>query len=296
MGRIIPVRPVVRFECKAVATYWPVPAPVQRQAAIWADPDQLKQIVLNLILNAIDAMPKGGRLSLRTRRQGDLHVVFTVTDTGMGMSDEVRKRIFDPFFTTKGEEGTGLGLPVSYSIVKRHAGEMRVESRPGDGTTFTIVLPVGTVPVAEPPASAPPPVTERTGRVLLVDNEPQVMTILGEMLREAGHHVVPVASGAEALRVFLPGRFDLVLTNVGMAGMNGWELAERIRARDAEVPLVFITGWGLHEEDQARCRGLRISSLLFKPVRPDQLHATVQAVLGDPQRREDPAAPPRAPS
>ena len=222
-------------------------------------------------------------------------MVFTVTDTGMGMSDEVRKRIFDPFFTTKGEEGTGLGLPVSYSIVKRHAGEMRVESRPGDGTTFTIVLPVGTVPVAEPPASALP-VTERTGRVLLVDNEPQVMTILGEMLREAGHHVVPVASGAEALRVFLPGRFDLVLTNVGMAGMNGWELAERIRARDAEVPLVFITGWGLHEEDQARCRGLRISSLLFKPVRPDQLHATVQAALADPGRREDPAAPPRASS
>ena len=106
----------------------------------------------------------------------------------------------------------------------------------------------------------------------------------------------PLEVGAEALRVFLPGRFDLVLTNVGMAGMNGWELAERIRARDAEVPLVFITGWGLHEEDQARCRGLRISSLLFKPVRPDQLHATVQAVLGDPQRREDPAAPPRAPS
>jgi CheY-like chemotaxis protein len=237
-------------------------------------------------------MPEGGQLRLRTRRQGDWHVVFTVTDTGIGMTEEVRKRIFDPFFTTKGEEGTGLGLPVSYSIVKRHAGEMRVESRPGNGTTFTIVLPIGTAAVAEPPAGAQP-VGTRKGRVLLVDNEPQVMTILGEMLRDVGHHVVPVGSGAEALRLFGPGRFDLVLTNVGMAGMNGWELADRIRARDADVPLVFITGWGLHEQDQARCRGLGISSLLFKPVRPAELHATVQAVLADPRRREGPAAPPR---
>ena len=257
-------------------------------------PAELNEVVTNLILNAIDAMPEGGRLRLRTRRQGDWQVVFTVTDTGIGMTEEVRKRIFDPFFTTKGEEGTGLGLPVSYSIVKRHAGEMRAESRPGSGTTFTIVLPIGTTAVAEPPAGAQP-IGNRKGRVLLVDNEPQVMTILGEMLRDVGHHVVPVGSGAEALRLFGPGRFDLVLTNVGMAGMNGWELADRIRARDADVPLVFITGWGLQEQDQARCRGLGISSLLFKPVRPAELHATVQAALADPKRREGPAAPRPAP-
>jgi len=257
-------------------------------------PAELNEVVTNLILNAIDAMPAGGRLRLRTRRQGDWHVVFTVTDTGIGMTEEVRKRIFDPFFTTKGEEGTGLGLPVSYSIVKRHAGEMRVESRPGSGTTFTIVFPIGTTAVAEPPAGAQP-VGNRKGRVLLVDNEPQVMTILGEMLRDVGHHVVPVGSGAEALRLFGPGRFDLVLSNIGMPGMNGWELADRIRARDADVPLVFITGWGLQEQDQARCRGLGISSLLFKPVRPAELHATVQAALADPGRREGAAAPRPAP-
>jgi two-component system capsular synthesis sensor histidine kinase RcsC len=114
------------------------------------------------------------------------------------------------------------------------------------------------------------------------------------MLRDAGHHVVPVGSGAEAVRVFVPGRFDLVLTNVGMPGMNGWELAEHIRTRDRDVPLVFITGWGMQEQDQARCRGLGISSLLFKPVRPAELHATVQAALADPRRREGAAAPPRA--
>jgi PAS domain S-box-containing protein len=243
-------------------------------------PAELNEVVTNLILNAIDAMPRGGTLSLRTRSQDDRHVVFTVTDTGIGMTEEVRQRIFDPFFTTKGEEGTGLGLPVSYSIVKRHGGEMRVESRPGGGTTFTVVLPVGTPAAADPPA-AEEPAGDCHGRILLVDNDPQVMTILGEMLRDAGHDVITVSGGADALLVFVPGGFDLVITNIGMVGMNGWELADRLRARDPDIQLVFITGWGMQEQDQARCRGLGISALLFKPVRPAELHATVQSALAN---------------
>ncbi|HEV8437653.1 MAG TPA: response regulator [Methylomirabilota bacterium] len=248
-------------------------------------PAELNEVVTNLILNAIDAMPDGGTLRVRTRRQGDHHVVLMVTDSGIGMTEDVRKRIFDPFFTTKGEEGTGLGLPVSYSIVKRHGGDIRVESQPGSGTTFTVVLPIGTSRAPEAPATAES-IGSRRGRILLVDNEAQVMTILGEMLGEAGHHVVPVGSGAEALRVFVPGGFDLVLTNIGMAGMSGWELAERVRARDPRVPIVFITGWGMQEQDQARCRGLGVSSLLFKPVRPVELHAAVQTALAESGRRE----------
>jgi len=247
-------------------------------------PAELNEVVTNLILNAIDAMPQGGILRLRTRSHGERHVVFTVTDTGMGMTDEVRKRIFDPFFTTKGEEGTGLGLPVSYSIVKRHGGEMRVESQPGAGSTFTVILPVGTAADLGTTA-AQEPVLQRTGRILLVDNDPQVMDILGQMMQDAGHHVVAVPSGAEALRAFAPGQFDLVVTNIGMVGMNGWELADHLRALDGDVPLVFITGWGMHEQDQARCRGLGISALLFKPVRPAELHATVQNALAELSRR-----------
>jgi CheY-like chemotaxis protein len=156
---------------------------------------------------------------------------------------------------------------------------MRVDSRPGGGTTFTVVLPIGTSAVGEASAEAEATATKRQGRILLVDNDPQVMGILGDMLADAGHHVVPVGSGAEALRVFVRGGFDVVLTNIGMTGMNGWELAERIRERDPHVPLVFITGWGLQEQDQARCRGLGVSSLLFKPVRPAELHGTVQSAL-----------------
>ncbi len=168
-------------------------------------PAELNEVVTNLILNAIDAMPHGGTLRIRTRVQDDKNVLFTVLDTGVGMTEDVRRRISDPFFTTKGEEGTGLGFPVSYSIVKRHGGEMRVESRPGAGTTFTVALPIGTSIPAEPPSEGEA-TSRRRGRILLVDNDPQVMSILGEMLGDAGHHVVPVGSGAEGPAGLRPGR------------------------------------------------------------------------------------------
>jgi CheY-like chemotaxis protein len=125
----------------------------------------------------------------------------------------------------------------------------------------------------------------RSGRILLVDNELPVMTILAEMLTEAGHHVLPVGSGVEAMRVFVPRGFDLVMTNLGMTGMTGWDVAERVRAGDPKVPVIFITGWGLQEEDRARCRNLGVIRVLFKPVRPADLHAAVQEALAVSGRR-----------
>jgi PAS domain S-box-containing protein len=252
-------------------------------------PSELNEVITNLILNAIDAMPQGGTLGIYTRPEGDEHVVLTVVDTGVGMPEHVRKRIFDPFFTTKGEVGTGLGLSVSYSIIQRHGGEMRAESQPGRGTTFTIVLPVGVADRTQAP-SGPDSTGTRRGRILLVDNELPVMTVLGEMLTEAGHHVLPVASGAEAVRVFVPGGFDLVMTNLGMTGLTGWDVAERVRASDPHVPLAFITGWGLQAEDRERCRKLGVLNVLFKPVRPAELHQAVQEALAASTRTPGPSA------
>ena len=247
-------------------------------------PAELNEVITNLVLNAIDAMPKGGTLRIRTRLGDHRHAVITVADTGMGMSEEVRKKVFDPFFTTKGEEGTGLGLSVSHSIVERHGGDLKVDSRTGEGTTFTITLPIGMNPSGEAAPGGEPGI-ERKGRILLVDNDPQVLSILGEMLKDAGHHVLPVPSGPEALRVFVPSGFDLVITNVGMPEMSGWDVAEQLRARDPNVPVIFITGWGLQEEDQARCRRLGISALLFKPVPPPELHRKVQVALASGRAR-----------
>jgi len=248
--------------------------------AVMGRPSELNEVVTNLILNAIDAMPAGGTLTIRSHVERGDTVVLTVSDTGTGMPEAVRKRVFDPFFTTKGEAGTGLGLSVSYSIVKRHNGEMRVDSLLGRGTTFTIVLPVAVAPSAEAPLDIDAP-GRRRGRILLVDNDAQVLSILTEMLKEGGHDVIAVSSGPAAMDVFRPGTFDVVLTNIGMVGMTGWEVAQRIRAHDRNVPVAFITGWGLHEEDQERCRHLGIHHVLFKPVSPGELHRTIQSTLAE---------------
>jgi PAS domain S-box-containing protein len=241
-------------------------------------PAQLREVMTNLILNALDAMPAGGSLKISTRADGAEWVAAAVTDTGMGIPEAVLRRIFDPFFTTKGEAGTGLGLSVSYSIVKRHGGELRVESEEGRGSTFTVLLPAGAqVEPAGPPPSADS--LQRRGRILLVDDDPQVLAALTEALKGDDHAVTPVRDGATALVAFSQHRYDLVLSNIGMTGLNGWELAERIRAVDANVPMAFITGWGLREEDRARCRRLGIRSCLFKPVKPDDLLLAVQEAL-----------------
>jgi CheY-like chemotaxis protein len=232
----------------------------------------------NLLLNAIDAMPNGGRLTVTTRTDKRGWVVLTVADTGIGMSETVRRRIFEPFFSTKGEAGSGLGLAMVYSIVKRHGGEIRVDSEPGKGATFTITLPAATEALSEqraPDQEGP----RRLARVLMVDDDPQVLSTLAELLSTLGHTITQAKSGPVALELYAPGGFDVVLSNVGMAGMNGWEFAGRLREVDVSVPILFITGWGLREEDHARLVAMKIHRCLFKPVRPAELDAAIQAAL-----------------
>ncbi len=246
--------------------------------SILGRPAALAEVITNLILNAIDAMPYGGALTIATRQHGADRVACVVSDTGIGMSDAVQRRIFEPFFTTKGTAGTGLGLSISYSIVTRHGGEIRVDSQEERGATFTLVFPVGESAPPEAPGSG----QEQAGqpvRILLVDNEPQVLDVIAHMLTAGGHMVTPALGGAEALARFTPGRFDLVLTNMGMPGMTGWELVDRVRALDPRVPIAFVTGWGLSEEDRERCRARGIRHCLFKPVRPANLMQAVQHAL-----------------
>ena len=235
----------------------------------------LSEVLTNLILNAMDAMPEGGALSIATRSLKGREVRLTVSDTGIGMPETVRQRIFEPFYSTKGEGGSGLGLSMTYSIVRRHGGEIHVDSEPGSGTTFTLTFPVARE-AAAPEAPAAPPRERRTARVLVVDDNAQVLATLTDMMRGAGHTVTPTQSAPSALRDYGPGRFDVVINNIGMSEMNGWEFAERLRAMDARVPLLFITGWGLREEDHARLSGLGVRRCLFKPVRPDELDGALQ--------------------
>ena len=248
---------------------------LQAGALMQGRPAALSEVLTNLILNAMDAMPNGGTLTIATLHTPGRDIRVTVSDTGVGMPETIRQRIFEPFYSTKGEAGSGLGLSMAYSIVRRHGGEIHVDSEPGVGTTFAL-----TFPISLGPAASETPLVGAEGRrhfrVLVVDDNPQVLATLAEMMRRVGHTVAPAITARGALQDYAPGRWDIVVTNIGMAEMNGWEFAERLRALDARVPLLFITGWGLREEDHARLADLGVRRCLFKPVRPEELDAALQ--------------------
>jgi CheY-like chemotaxis protein/anti-sigma regulatory factor (Ser/Thr protein kinase) len=235
-------------------------------------PAELREALTNLILNAVDALPRGGVITVATRTVDDGAVV-TVADTGVGMSESVKRRIFEPFFSTKGPKGTGLGLAMVYGIVSRHGGEVSVESIEGAGSTFTIRLPPGRVRVR----AVPPPTTvpaDGVGRVLVIDDEPQVRGVLAEILRVQKHEVVEAEQGAEGLARFREQPFDLVMTDLAMPGMSGWQVAQAIKAERPGVPVVLVTGWGVElPPDQLRRNG--VDRVMTKPFRFEDVREVV---------------------
>ena len=213
---------------------------------------ELREVFVNLVVNAIDAMPAGGRLDINCRRRGErLRLLFN--DTGAGMAEEVRARIFEPFFTTKGVHGTGLGLFVSYGIVERHGGHISAASQLGRGTTFTIDLPHAEASRPESPA----PARERCGparvlSVLVVDDEEHVRETLAEMVEVLGHTCARADGGRAALAALAEGEFDLVFTDLSMPEMDGWEVARAVRRLSPRTRIAVVTGYG---RDAARTQG-----------------------------------------
>lgn len=239
-----------------------------------ADPIGLRDALVNLILNALDAMPNGGRLRLSGAQDGDW-VILEIADSGVGMDETVRRRVFQPFFTTKGERGSGLGLTMVRSVVERHGGRVELSSAPGDGTTVRLWLPAA-VPVARPVCSAGQSSEDGDAlAVLVVDDEPGLARVLGQLLESAGYRAVLCSSAAEALAAFAPGRFDAVVTDLDMPLMDGLTLAQRLRASDARLGIVLATGWGQQVcPEQAAAAG--IDTVLTKPYRADSLTAAVR--------------------
>ncbi len=221
---------------------------------VMGDDSELREVLVNMVFNAIDAMPAGGTLSLSTKSVGE-SVVISIADTGVGMDHDVRSRIFDPFFTTKGKAGLGLGLAVSFGIIRRHGGTIEVDSELGYGTEFRIVLPVAAVsadlitPEIARPSPGPQPCISLVHdqvqtRILVVDDEDFVRELLKEILESEGCKVSLAENGSEALELFSSSQFDGVFTDVGMPGMSGWELANAIREQSEMIPIAVITGWG----------------------------------------------------
>ena len=247
---------------------------------ILGTPTELREVLVNLVLNAVQAMPAGGTLSLSVYRRDTRAVVVEVADTGMGMSEHVVRRIFEPLYTTKGSNGTGMGLTMSQGIVQEHNGRIEVDSVLGKGTVFRLHFPFAAeqpaaIASGEVPALAPAP-TRGAVRILVVDDEPMVRAVTSKLLRLKGHTVEEAEGGPQALALLDDGAaFDLVITDLSMPVMSGRELATAIRERRPELPIMLLTG-----DTDAQAEGADVAAVVKKPFQLDALEATIQDVLG----------------
>jgi len=239
---------------------------------------ELREVFVNLIVNAVDAMPTGGKLSISIKRDADrLRLQFA--DTGTGMPEDVRQKIFDPFFSTKGAQGTGLGLSVSYSIIERHEGSISVASEPGNGTVFTIDLPAAEVR-SESAEALPDGVEMPSLSILVVDDEPSVRETLAEMLEVMGHSVLLAESGQNALQTLAGNDCDLVFTDLAMPEMDGWETTREIRKRWPEMSVVLVTGYGTGTIPPKGEDDL-VNGIIGKPFDFAQISQTIMSIVAN---------------
>ncbi len=233
---------------------------------------ELREVLVNLILNAVQAMPVGGTLLVRTW-QTDERVFVAVADTGTGMTEEVRAHAFEPMYSTKGASGNGMGLAVAGSIVQAHGGRIEVDSAPGTGTVMRLSLP--RAPRETPSDSDGRRAPTASLRVLVVDDEPRVGHVLSRLLGLRGHTVAVATSGADALARPDLGAFDAVITDLGMPDMNGRELAARLRERCPALPVVLLTGDTEHGHTDDT-----IAAVLAKPFRANDVETALRRVTG----------------
>jgi signal transduction histidine kinase/CheY-like chemotaxis protein len=257
---------------------------IRHPAMTIGNPAELRELLVNLIINAVDAMPQGGDLTLRldelpARPPFDRRLaLIEVSDTGVGIPREIQQRIFESFFTTKpAGQGSGLGLAICQHIVTRHAGQIDLRSTPGQGTTFRVLLPLGEAPPLARPTLAAPSVVVSC-RALVVDDEPAVRDVLARILRRAGHVVTTAASGEEALEQFIPGHYDLLFTNLSMPGMSGATLLRHLRARDPRLIAVVVTGWSQQGDPADMLPGA--AAVIVKPFSATQLTELVGDLIG----------------
>jgi signal transduction histidine kinase/ActR/RegA family two-component response regulator len=237
---------------------------------IMGNPSELREVLTNIVFNAVDAMPNGGELTITTQPQTEDWVEVRIADTGIGMTEEVKRRVFDPFFTTKGVTNSGLGMSVSYGIIKRHGGEILIESELRKGTSFIIHLPTGYGEEETAVKEATPVKESRQARILVIDDEDSVRDVLSRMLKAKGHQVAVASNGEEGIERFRSEPFDLVFTDLGMPKLSGWEVGKTIKTLNPKVPIAMITGWGV-ELDRQKLNENGIDLSIAKPFNFDQV-------------------------
>ena len=242
------------------------------------EPAPLREVLMNLLLNAADSITQAGKITLKTWTRDD-RVYCSVADTGGGMPEEVRRRALEPFFTTKGPKATGLGLSVAYGTVQRYGGTLTVESTEGQGTTVEVSLPTASAAASiagTPTGPRSAPVVPL--RILVIDDELQVRATLAEMLEEQGHSVTQAPGGREGLSYLdaNPQLVDVVVTDLGMPDMNGWDVAKAIQSRWPQLPVGLITGWG--ETEITREERSRVNFVITKPFDKAVLRETMSDI------------------
>ena len=242
--------------------------------------NEIRDALTNLIFNAVDALTNGGVIEVRTATTPAGMAQVEVSDTGVGMDEETRKRCLEPFFTTKGERGTGLGLAMVYGMAQRHRAVLEIESTRGRGTTVRLLFPASERVPQTIPGFIPPPEPSRSLRVLVIDDDTLLSQSLSNTLQSDGHEVTVADGGQAGIDAFQPGYFDVVITDLGMPYVDGRQVARAIRSVSPTTPIIMLTGWG--RSLQAEGAPPEVDRVLNKPPRLGELRATL-AELTEPQ-------------
>jgi signal transduction histidine kinase len=248
----------------------------ERACRVDGEAAALREMLTNMVFNAVDAMPEGGTITLRTRSKGERSII-EVSDTGTGMTAEVRRHCLEPFFSTKGEKGTGLGLSMCFGIIQRHRGTIDIRTKIGKGTTFVMSFPVSEAPPEPVPAAAEDACAgsgHRSLRVLVVDDEKPIRVLLGTVLKGEGHEVSMAEDGPGALQLFGGADYDLVITDKSMPGMNGDQLATAIKQSSPRTPIILLTGFGQFLD---RAEVPDVDFIASKPISLESLREAITA-------------------
>jgi PAS domain S-box-containing protein len=249
----------------------------EESVQVSADESELREVFVNIILNALDAMPMGGRVEIAGEADNS-NVTIRFTDTGSGMTEEIKRRIFEPFFTTKGVAGLGMGLSESYRIIERHGGHIEVESNIGSGTTFTIRLPL--VRSARKDDSVG--VLQRSGdfaRVLVLDDDQSVRSVLASILAVQGHIVIEAGSVEEALGMLDQARFDVVFTDLAMPRTDGIAAADAVKKKQPDIKVVLMSGYGVDKLHQLAADRKSIDAKIGKPFRITEVYEVLRTMI-----------------
>ncbi|SYZ73537.1 putative Histidine kinase [Candidatus Zixiibacteriota bacterium] len=247
-------------------------------ATILADQSEIREVFTNLLLNALDAMPQGGEITVSCHLSGQTAEV-KVTDTGEGIEPDVARRIFEPFYTTKGEKGTGLGLSISRDIIRAHGGDIKVSSTPHKGTTFTIELPL--LSDQDNRMMSDKEKGRETGglRLLIVEDKPDLKDVLKEMLTSYGFETRTAGSGEEAIMLSGKEKFDVLISDLGLPGISGLDLITKIRSFDPRIRTILISGWEV-EYSITDLMDKGVDSLITKPFKVETVLETMENLMG----------------